>query len=128
MNAAELRELIATYQPKQETLDSLKDITLVALVGPTAVGKTTLIEYLVKQDPAMFRILSDVSRPPREGERQGIDYNFRTQDEMIEDLKKGQYIQIVLSTNGDLYGTRPASYGKTGFAVMSIWAAVVPMF
>jgi guanylate kinase len=73
-------------------------------------------------------VISDVSRPPRKGEVHGMDYNFRSQADMVDDLQNGLYAQIVLSINGDLYGTRPSNYGDGSFAVIGVWAAAVSMF
>ena len=128
MNSQELLDLINNYQPRLETLNALKEIKLVALVGPTAVGKTTLIEHLVQKDSSICRVVSDVSRPPREGEVNGVDYNFRSQDDMVEDLHQGRYIQVVLSADGDPYGSMPSNYGSGGVAIMAIRASVVRIF
>lgn len=128
MDSLALRELTLHYKPDPETIRQLKDITLIALVGPSAVGKTTIIEYLTKEDPKIHRVLVDTSREPRTSETQGVDYDFRKKSDMIADMQKGRYAQILYSFNGELYGTRPTAYGNSGFAVMSIRASVVPVF
>jgi hypothetical protein len=43
-------------------------------------------------------------------------------------LEKGLYVQVVLSANGDPYGSMPGNYGTTGLAVMSIRASVAKAF
>ena len=48
MDNAELRTLTNNYKPGQQTVEALRDITLIALVGPTAAGKTTLIKYIIE--------------------------------------------------------------------------------
>ncbi len=116
------------YEADQKILAPLRDIILIALVGPSAVGKTTIIEYLVRTDPGIHRVLVDTSRAPRPGEKQGTNYDFRKKTDMIDDMEHGKYAQILYSFNGELYGTRPSGYGKNKFAVMSIRASVVPDF
>ncbi len=128
MDNAELRALTNNYKPGPETVEALRDITLIALVGPTAAGKTTLIKYLIDNDPSIHRVVSDTSRPPRPDETQGVDFNFRTKEEMLTDIQKGVYVQAVYSFSESFYGTRADSYGKSGSAVIAIRASVVPIF
>jgi guanylate kinase len=47
--------------------------------GPSGVGKTYLEKYLIANHNFM-RIQSTLTRPKREGEIQGIDYNFVTEE------------------------------------------------
>lgn len=53
--------------------------TLITLTGPTASGKSYLLEKLVERGFA--RIVSTTTRLPRKGEREGIDYFFISEEE-----------------------------------------------
>ena len=44
------------------------------------------------------------SRSPRSGESDGVDYHFRTREEMLEMKKNGEFVESVESY-GNLYGT-----------------------
>ena len=46
--------------------------------APSGAGKTTLVERLVEQTPHLKMSRSYTSRPMREGEVDGVDYNFVT--------------------------------------------------
>ena len=44
--------------------------------APSGAGKTTLVERLVEQTPHLRMSRSYTSRSAREGETDGVDYNF----------------------------------------------------
>lgn len=52
--------------------------TFVVIVGPSAVGKTTLVESLLVRIPNATRIVTLTTREPREGEAEGQDFFFVT--------------------------------------------------
>jgi guanylate kinase len=68
---------------------------LVFLVAPTASGHSTLISQLLKTGKYHF-IVSDTTRYPRRNdgklEQNGREYWFRSETEMIDDLKQGLYL------------------------------------
>lgn len=49
---------------------------LVVLAGPTAVGKGTLVKALQERDPSVWVSVSATTRPPRQGEMDGVHYFF----------------------------------------------------
>jgi guanylate kinase len=53
------------------------------LVGPSGGGKTTLIRRVLSdgREPAFRFVPSTTSRPPRPGEREGVDYHFAGEEE-----------------------------------------------
>ncbi len=60
---------------------------LVVLVGPSAVGKSTVVRCVLEQEPSVLFSVSATTRGPRPGEEHGRDYYFvsRAQfDRMIE--------------------------------------------
>ncbi len=54
---------------------------LTVLSGPTAVGKGTVVTELATRHPEIFVSVSATTRPPRPGERDGVDYLFVSEDE-----------------------------------------------
>jgi len=80
-----------------------KDI--VVIVGPSGVGKSTLIKMLMNEYPGRFGFsVSHTTRQPRPGEEHGVHYNFTTQESMREDISKGAFIETA-QVHGNLYGT-----------------------
>ena len=63
---------------------------LVILSGPSCVGKSPLRHALAKFYPEVWGRLQKLvlfnSRAPRPGEREGVDYHFRSRTQ-IEDLR-----------------------------------------
>ncbi|NLN17910.1 MAG: guanylate kinase [Firmicutes bacterium] len=57
---------------------------LVVLSGPSSVGKDTLLEAVLGHIPDMVYSVSATTRPPRPGERHGVDYYFLSDEEFRE--------------------------------------------
>ena len=77
---------------------------LVCILGLSGSGKTTMVEELVKTNPKAYHIVkSCATRPMREGEINGKDYHFITENKFDEDYKKGLYVEV-----GGKYGGRYA--------------------
>ncbi len=77
---------------------------LVIVSGPSCAGKSPLARALAKHHPDLAARLEapvlHISRPPRPGERDGVDYRFRTRGE-IEALR-GEPGWIVLDVRRDV--------------------------
>ena len=58
------------------------------------VGKGTLIELLRTKYPTHFGFsVSHTTRNPREGEMNGVHYNFTTVEDMEKEIKEGKFIE-----------------------------------
>lgn len=75
--------------------------TVIALVGPTAVGKSTLEKHLVNQ--GCSRMVSFTTREPRAGEVDGADYHFVSFGHLEEMELSGSLIEQV-EYAGNVYG------------------------
>jgi guanylate kinase len=120
-------EQFADYQPGQHVLDGLKNVRMAVVVGPTAAGKTTLLEA-AKTNPELHFVITTVSRAPRPGEIDGEHYHFRSKAEMQAAIKRREYVNIATSPMGDLYATDLKSFPQDGVAMMAVWAHAVPYF
>lgn len=90
---------MTSNQPKkQQSQSHLK--TIVTLTGPTCSGKTTLQKKL--QDEGLSGIVSFTTRIMRQGEVEGKDYYFLSEDEYEQLSVNGIVEQIQL--NGNRYG------------------------
>ena len=117
-------QAIHNYQPSPTTIAQISKVKLLLVVGPFGVGKTTLMESL-----GLPYVPSDVTRPPRPGEKDGKDYFFRNDFERIlTEIAEGSFVQVAISPDGEFYSTRATSYPVEGWASISIIAEVVPIF
>lgn len=75
--------------------------------APSGTGKTTLVERLVEQTPHLKMSRSYTSRAAREGEIDGVDYNFVTRDRFDAMVAAGEFLEWA-DVFGNLYGTAAA--------------------
>jgi guanylate kinase len=112
------------YTANEQVREQLAKVDLLAIVGPTGVGKSTMTHRA-----GIPYVLSDVTREARQGEVNGIDYNFRADyDALLAEIQAGQFVQYVVQRNGEFYGTKATSYVAEGPCVMSVIATAVPSF
>jgi guanylate kinase len=72
--------------------------------APSGAGKTTLVERLVEQLPNLKMSRSYTSRAARQGETDGVDYNFVTRDRFERMAAAGEFLEWA-DVFGNLYGT-----------------------
>jgi guanylate kinase len=72
--------------------------------APSGAGKTTLVERLVEQTPHLRLSRSYTSRSMREGETDGVDYNFVTRERFEAMVAVGEFLEWA-DVFGNLYGT-----------------------
>jgi guanylate kinase len=72
--------------------------------APSGTGKTTLVERLVQVMPNLRMSRSYTSRAAREGERDGVDYNFISQGEFRERIDRCEFLEWA-DVFGHYYGT-----------------------
>jgi guanylate kinase len=72
--------------------------------APSGAGKTTLVERLVEQTPHLKMSRSYTSRAAREGETDGVDYNFVSRSRFEAMIAAGEFLEWA-EVFGNLYGT-----------------------
>jgi guanylate kinase len=78
---------------------------LIILSGPSGVGKSTLVRRLLAEGgPPLHLSVSATTRPPRPGERDGIDYYFWTPGRFQQEIEKGGFLEWA-EVHGRRYGT-----------------------
>lgn len=104
---AEFHSVLRNYKPSQAAQKTLEGTTLVLLTAPTASGRNTIIDQLVKTGKYHF-VVSDTTRKPRVNngipEQNGREYWFKTEEEVLEDLKLGRYFEAQLIHNQQVSG------------------------
>jgi guanylate kinase len=77
---------------------------VIVIAGPSGVGKGTLIRGLLERVPDLELSISATTRPPRPGERDGVDYHFLDPDEFERRVRAGEFVEHA-SYLGRRYGT-----------------------
>lgn len=108
-----LRQKVVAYKPSAKALDSIKDATIVLMVGITGAGKDAAMRRLLDIHPDEYDyLLSHITRPPRanEGvlEREGVDYHFINFDQANKMLDAGNYLEVNIVHYRDIYGNTAA--------------------
>jgi guanylate kinase len=101
----------------------LSNLTLLMIIGPSGVGKSSLIDVL-----GIPYVISDTTRGIRPREQNGMDFYFR-QDyaQIVSELKSGQFVQVAVDPSGDLKASKASYYPENGIVVMAIVSDVVPV-
>lgn len=81
---------------------------LFILSGPSGVGKGTVRKQLFRKDPNLKYSISMTTREPRVGEKDGIDYFYRSKEHFKELIEKNAFIEHAQYVNNH-YGT-PKEY------------------
>lgn len=66
---------------------------LLVLSGPAGSGKTTILRTAVERDANVQFSVSCTTRPPREGEVDGVDYRFLDDDEFAAKVDAGEFLE-----------------------------------
>ena len=88
--------------------DCVKRGLLIVGSGPSGVGKGTVHAYLRQVMPSLHYSVSVTTRQPRPGEREGVDYFFRTVSEFQQMIGAGELLEYA-NVFGNYYGT-PRKY------------------
>ena len=76
----------------------------VVLSAPSGTGKTTLAHLLVNSVKDLHVSVSLTTRPMRGNEREGVDYQFVTQEEFKEKIAHNGFLEWA-NVHGNLYGS-----------------------
>lgn len=91
-----------------EIIDRLRKVrkgAMFIIEAPSGTGKGTVIKELMKKDSNLKFSVSVTTRPPREGEKEGVDYYFVTDEEYNKFLEQDAFYEYVDSQYGSRYGT-----------------------
>ena len=89
----------------------MKKYKIVALIGKAGSGKDTLLQYLLKDNDGFNEIISCTTRPPREGEENGVAYKFLTDQEFAAAVLRGDMVEAAIFRDW-VYGTLYDSLDK----------------
>lgn len=91
-------------------MTSLQNKTLIMLVGPSAIGKSKLMNEVVRQSSEFGRITGFTTRAPRLDDEPG-QYRYYSKDDVRQKIAAGTLVQYAeFPTTGHIYGTEPHDY------------------
>ncbi len=103
----DFRQVLANYRVSDAGKELLSDVRLVLLAAPTSSGRNTIIRELMKLDTYHY-IISDTTRKPRMNdgqlEQNGLQYWFRSEEEVLTDLKEGNFLEAAIIHNQQVSG------------------------
>jgi guanylate kinase len=74
------------------------------VTGPSGAGKGTLISIILPRFTVLRETVSATTRPRREGEQNGVEYWFLSEEEFQRRVQAGEFLEWV-SYVGSRYGT-----------------------
>jgi len=72
---------------------------LVVISGPSGVGKDSVIQRMKERNLPFHFVVTATTRPPRPGERHGVDYFFVSREEFAEMIDHGELLEYALVYN-----------------------------
>ncbi len=78
---------------------------LIVISGPSGVGKGTVNQRVLKDNPDMVFSISVTTRKKRENEAQGKEYFFKSEEEFSQMIKDGEFLEYMRVFGMYSYGT-----------------------
>lgn len=95
----EFEQLLSTYHVSGHGKQILSETNLVLMMAPSATGRNTIIQELVKSGEYYF-VVSDTTRHPRinngQLEQNGREYWFRREQKVLADLRAGNFLEAAV--------------------------------
>jgi guanylate kinase len=79
--------------------------SVIVVTGPSGAGKGTLIRELLKRVPEVEATVSATTRERRPGEEDGREYYFLSDEEFLDRVERGDFLEHVTYVSGHRYGT-----------------------
>lgn len=115
----EFTDVLANYSLSAQSLLALSQIQLVLLTAPSSSGRNTILRRLMKTGDYYF-IISDTTRLKRinDGvlEQDGVEYWFRSEEEVLNDIQHGKYLEAAVIHNQQVSGISIRELEKAGNA------------
>ena len=80
---------------------------LIVITGPSGVGKGTLVNLLLQHHPKLKLSVSATTRPPRPGEKEGVNYFFLSKKDFETAILNQELLEWA-EYAGNYYGTPKA--------------------
>jgi guanylate kinase len=88
---------------------SKRATSAIVVSGPSGAGKSTVLYRVLAEMPALRFSVSHTTRPPRLGEREGVDYHFVAPEHFEQLRQQGAFLEWA-QVHSHSYGTAQAEY------------------
>lgn len=78
---------------------------IIILTAPSGAGKTSITHHLLKKIPQLSFSISAATREARDGEVNGRDYYFISEEEFTKKIKANEFVEWEMVYEGKYYGT-----------------------
>lgn len=85
---------------------------LIIFSAPSGAGKTTIVQYLLKQIPRLEFSVSACSRAMRKDETHGVDYYFISVEEFKKKIENNEFVEWEEVYTDHFYGTLKAEIDR----------------
>jgi len=82
----------------------LKKGAILIISGPSGCGKSSLLKRFYEKFSNYYFSISTTTRPPRDGEKDGIDYFFTSKEEFQKDIENESFLEYA-QVHDNYYGT-----------------------
>jgi guanylate kinase len=90
---------------------SKRATSAIVVSGPSGAGKSTVVYRVLAEVPALRFSVSHTTRPPRLGEREGVDYHFVNAERFEQLRAEGAFLEWA-EVHSHHYGTAQAEYER----------------
>ena len=95
---------------------------IIVISGASGVGKSTVLKKVMAARQDLVFSVSATTRPPREGEVDGVHYHFISRENFLEMIDRGEFLEYD-EHHGNIYGTLHSAVDtarKSGNVVLDI--------
>jgi len=85
---------------------------LIIITAPSGSGKTTIVNYLLKELPTLAFSVSACTRKPRANEVDGLNYHFLSLEDFTRKIANHEFAEFEMVYEGKYYGTLKAELYK----------------
>ena len=104
---------------------------IIIITAPSGAGKTSITRYLLDKYPQQLAFsVSAATRPPRDHEKNGVDYYFLSLDDFQQKIQHNEFAEWEMVYEGKYYGTlkselkRILKLGKTPLLDIEVKGAI----
>ncbi len=110
-----IAKLIDDYQPTEKTIQLVRSVPKVFIVGIAAAGKDSLKRRVIAMG-GFYELVTNTTRPPRSNsgqlEKDGVEYYFIDKQKAVDMLMNHDFVEAKWIHRQNLYGTSVDEFRK----------------